>query len=432
MNRVIVFGVAVFFAVVGIALMGGQQQAVAGHGCNGCHGAVACDGGNVGCAPVACSGDTGRCFGRNRAPVLPGAKAARDVPAVLGAKVAHAAKVANVTLVVAPAVVIAAVRPPIAAVRLSLRIAVASPRKPLLRPRPPPDPARRRASSGCRRGRSRGPVVRPLSAASLVTDRRSSCKLFLPTRSFLPCWYRLVGERTLETGFLRIPGLSFFPEQFAPTTGVRRPWPEPNQLRRTAPVAGRNVRAGISLALFAHLFIVFVCLAANLAPRAGAASAAGFQPYTQLLNFDLDGTRYYLTHATTGTWTTASRSCRIRRNDGDDQWTSLCRGVRGSERYHRYQRLAETMAFFQENDDVTSLLAEAVARYYARQENAPVRELRCRSTCCKRGTRSEPSPTARDPDSSEYFAVLYRASVIGGSRGPFRILKRETPPWKPR
>ena len=140
MNRVIVFGVAFFFAIVGIALLGGQQQAVAGHGCNGCHGAVACDGGNVGCAPVACSGDTGRCFGRNRCAGITRCEGRTRVLAVLGAKAAHAAKVVNVTPVVAPVVVAAAVRPPIAAVRLSLRIAVASPRKPPLRPRPLPRP----------------------------------------------------------------------------------------------------------------------------------------------------------------------------------------------------------------------------------------------------------------------------------------------------
>jgi hypothetical protein len=48
------------------------------------------------------------------------------VLAGLGAKAAHVAKGVNVTSVVAPVVVAAAVRPPIAAVQpLSLRIAVA-------------------------------------------------------------------------------------------------------------------------------------------------------------------------------------------------------------------------------------------------------------------------------------------------------------------
>jgi len=46
MNRIVVLGIAVFFAIVGIALMGGEKQAVAGHGCSSsCHGDYSCDGG---------------------------------------------------------------------------------------------------------------------------------------------------------------------------------------------------------------------------------------------------------------------------------------------------------------------------------------------------------------------------------------------------
>lgn len=45
MNRALVFGIAIFFAVVGIALLGGENNKVlAGHGCH-----------------CACSGDCGGC-----------------------------------------------------------------------------------------------------------------------------------------------------------------------------------------------------------------------------------------------------------------------------------------------------------------------------------------------------------------------------------
>ena len=43
MNRTLVFGLAMFFAIVGIALIGGSNQAVAGHGCCGCHASSAAD-----------------------------------------------------------------------------------------------------------------------------------------------------------------------------------------------------------------------------------------------------------------------------------------------------------------------------------------------------------------------------------------------------
>lgn len=44
MNRIVLLGVAMFFAIVGIALLGSDSKAVAGHGCHGCNGA-SCDGG---------------------------------------------------------------------------------------------------------------------------------------------------------------------------------------------------------------------------------------------------------------------------------------------------------------------------------------------------------------------------------------------------
>lgn len=44
MNRVVVLGAATFFALVGIALFGGADKAVAGHGCGGCSGVAACSG----------------------------------------------------------------------------------------------------------------------------------------------------------------------------------------------------------------------------------------------------------------------------------------------------------------------------------------------------------------------------------------------------
>lgn len=51
MNRALILGIAIFFAVVGIALMSGDNAALAGHGCNGCDGCsgYSCDGGCNGC-----------------------------------------------------------------------------------------------------------------------------------------------------------------------------------------------------------------------------------------------------------------------------------------------------------------------------------------------------------------------------------------------
>ena len=64
MNRIVVLGVAIFFALVGIALVGGENKASAfGHrchcSCNGCNGG--CNGG--GCCSSSCHS---RCHGCHR------------------------------------------------------------------------------------------------------------------------------------------------------------------------------------------------------------------------------------------------------------------------------------------------------------------------------------------------------------------------------
>jgi len=59
MNRTLVFGISIFLVLVGISLLGGPQQAVAGHGCHGCHG---CYGVSYHAVYRACHGSYG-CYG---------------------------------------------------------------------------------------------------------------------------------------------------------------------------------------------------------------------------------------------------------------------------------------------------------------------------------------------------------------------------------
>ena len=59
MNRALVFGIAMFFAVVGIALVGGEKSsAVAGLGCHGCGG---CGGGLLSRLGSRCCGEPASC-----------------------------------------------------------------------------------------------------------------------------------------------------------------------------------------------------------------------------------------------------------------------------------------------------------------------------------------------------------------------------------
>lgn len=67
MNRILVLGVAMFFALVGLAMVGGESQAVAGHGCNGCKGVGCVGGGDCGGVAMDCCGKRVRCAGRMHA-----------------------------------------------------------------------------------------------------------------------------------------------------------------------------------------------------------------------------------------------------------------------------------------------------------------------------------------------------------------------------
>ncbi len=73
MNRTFVTGVGIFVALVGIAMFGGEQRAVAGHGCHGCNGCdgAACHGVSDCCGDVVvdccgCHGKKRRCHGLAR------------------------------------------------------------------------------------------------------------------------------------------------------------------------------------------------------------------------------------------------------------------------------------------------------------------------------------------------------------------------------
>jgi hypothetical protein len=72
MNRIVVFGLALFFALVGIALVGGENKASAfifggGYGGGGCNGCGGCHGGHHRChGGHRCNGGHHRCHGRHR------------------------------------------------------------------------------------------------------------------------------------------------------------------------------------------------------------------------------------------------------------------------------------------------------------------------------------------------------------------------------
>ncbi len=188
-----------------------------------------------------------------------------------------------------------------------------------------------------------------------------------------------------------------------------------------------TARSVVSILLFVHLFVIFVCLSANLSPSALQQRLLGvFEPYAELLNFDIGGTRLFLTH---GSVRDVDHGIDVLRpsagNSEAEEWESISRGIRGGERRHRYQRLADTLAAFQEDEETAALIASGVARSYVDTAGQTVAQIRCRQhTLQSWAAVDSPVATARNPNSSSYFTTVYRANVLTLEPGQIGILKR--------
>ncbi len=181
-----------------------------------------------------------------------------------------------------------------------------------------------------------------------------------------------------------------------------------------------------SLLLFVHCFVVFVCLSANLSPSVlQRRLLAVLRPYAQLLNLEVDGTHFFLTRASVAD---VDHRIEVLPKEGSEQepadWRQLSAGWRGGERYRRYRRLADVMAYYAEDEQTAGLIAQSVAGYYRWQRHVDVHQLRCREhllqpwEVVQRGTIEE-----QDPFDASYFGVLYLADIIAGEQR-IDVLKR--------
>ena len=186
-------------------------------------------------------------------------------------------------------------------------------------------------------------------------------------------------------------------------------------------------RATVSLLLFAHLFFAFVALAANVAPsRLQQRLLARFSFYTQLLNLDLNFTSLYFTHASIDDVDHRLELLPEGRSpDVDGDWVVLPDvGVRGSDRYQRYQRLARVVSFFSPQDEVTAALARAVGVNFLVQRGIRPQRLRCRRhllqdwNVIRAGTAAQ-----RDPNDPSYFRVAYDANFVVSRDGAVSVVK---------
>jgi hypothetical protein len=190
---------------------------------------------------------------------------------------------------------------------------------------------------------------------------------------------------------------------------------------------GSTARAIISLLLVAHFFFVLVAVSANQAPsELQSRVLARFSFYTQLFNFDLNFTPYYLTH---GPLEDADHRLELlpAGKDAEDprNWIVLPDvGMQGGDRYHRYQRLAKVMSFFAEQDDIPAFLAQAAAAHFVHQRAVSPTRLRCRRHLPQpRDLKVGGTVAQRDPNDASYFQTDYEARCIISADGSVHVSK---------
>jgi hypothetical protein len=177
-----------------------------------------------------------------------------------------------------------------------------------------------------------------------------------------------------------------------------------------------GIRTALTMAILAHVFFVLVAVGSNFAPSGLQLRILNrFQPYTRLLNFDLDFTPYHLTHGTeidVDHRIEVLPQGKVASNASD--WIVLPpRMFRGCDSYKRYQRLASTWAYQATNEGQPALFAQAIGTYFARQQHIPPQQIRCRRHFLQsRDELTQGTAARRNPLDPSYFAVVYAANAI--------------------
>lgn len=182
-----------------------------------------------------------------------------------------------------------------------------------------------------------------------------------------------------------------------------------------------EVRPWVSLAIFIHLFLVFVALSSNVASGLQGKLLASFSYYLYPLNLTVDySTNYQLTH---GAALDVDHAIEVElpTAQGESKVIRLPRdGWRGGEPFRRQQKLANVAADWLTADNVVELkqlIPQALAVRYMRQEQAPAAQVRIKSHLLLDARRAASSDKAQsDPNAAALYRTLYNATArsLGG------------------
>ncbi len=202
-----------------------------------------------------------------------------------------------------------------------------------------------------------------------------------------------------------------FASQILDTTMTKRSRDaKPDESESTPSEMTRSV---ISLLIVLHLVCVFWVVTANvLGSPIQVRVATILRPYTRIGNFETTFAEFQLTY---GDVLDANHRIEILPEGSDaenmDDWVALPDvGIRGTARYQRLHRLAETLAAFNEADEITSRIVLAAASDFNQRHSVRAAQVRCRR---HRGQELKHAWNEQesDPNNEGYFEVVYGADI---------------------
>ncbi|HUY88025.1 MAG TPA: hypothetical protein VMV10_04790 [Pirellulales bacterium] len=213
--------------------------------------------------------------------------------------------------------------------------------------------------------------------------------------------------------------------------------PSPQSVAESKGVPGEIVRTAISFLLFLHFFALAVAIFSNWSPSTLASrlrKVPGVRGYLQFFDMDQAYIGLYNLHDGMSEDTDSTVELDLKLASGEMRTFTLPEpGLRPHQRFRHFSRLAEVAADLASNQDLQSVVPQAIAKHYiARLEAAgqelgggTVGEIRVGNWLLQSMEAMQSSRAdERDPHSAVYYRKLYEARVLRVG-GKVQLLKVE-------
>ena len=201
-----------------------------------------------------------------------------------------------------------------------------------------------------------------------------------------------------------------------------------------AALPGQMTRTVVSFLLFVHFFALAVAVASNWSPSPLALRLRRVPlllQYLQFLDMDQSYIGLFNLHDGLPEDTDAVVEIDLKFRDGTEEHAIYPpAGLWPRQRRQHYARLAETAADLSENQDLQSIVPQAIAAHLAEKANAEGKKIRSGDIRVRRlllqpiEAVESSLPNERDPRSETYFRKLYEAHVLLAG-GRVQLLKVE-------